>query len=99
MAKYLTGPSKMVWHLGGTPLPKLSSSADLPPLSTLGVDEPSPASDLGGVFNVRFGTWQARLFLRRIKVTCGFSSVYRSALHTEECFFFHPATQIMQKNL
>ena len=58
----------------------------LPPFSTPGVDESSPASDLGGVFNVRFGTWQARLFLRRIKVTCGFSSVYRSALHTEECF-------------
>ena len=74
MAKYLTGPSNFhrVPHL--------------PPLSTPGVDEPSPASDLGGVFNVHFGTWQARLFLRRIKVTCGFSSVYRSALHTEECF-------------
>ena len=33
MAKYLTGPSTKVWHLGGTPLPKRSSSAPPPALS------------------------------------------------------------------
>lgn len=45
MAKYLTGPLTKVWHLGGTPLPKLSLSAPRPPPRTPGVDEP-PVSDL-----------------------------------------------------
>ena len=46
---------------------------------------PSLLRFVGGLFNVRFGTSQARLFLRRIKlVTFSFSSVYRLALHNQE---------------
>ena len=46
---------------------------------------PSHLRFVDGLFNVRFGTSQARLFLWRIKlVTFSFSYVYRSALHTQE---------------